>query len=288
LAAIVSFAASFLITPKYKSFAILYPVNLPTFSEESNTEQMLQLIQSMDIRNNVFKNFDLAKHYKIDTINPHWYSYLNLEFEANVSFSKTEFEAVELKVFDKDPSIAKQMVDSIIFYYNNKVRLMHREKHEEVVGLKKLLLSRLENEIDSLEKIKDEHQSKYGIFDYGTQSKETNRRFIKLVAEGKDNSQPATKLNEMITNLKLKGIENDEVSSKLWSARNAYNNAKVELENEIVEVNKIITYCQVVTSPFEADKKSSPIRWLIVLFSTLAALLIAIITITVVESRKHK
>ncbi|OFX18812.1 MAG: hypothetical protein A2033_11140 [Bacteroidetes bacterium GWA2_31_9] len=286
IAAIVSYAATYLITPKFKSEAILYPVNLPTFSTESNTEQMQQIIESMDIREKIFLTFDLAAHYEIDTAEKYWFTTLNKEFESNVSVSKTQFDAVQIEVFDKDPQIASNMIDSIIQYYNETVRRMHRQKHEEVVVLKKEMLDKVTREIDSLEAIKKEHQVQFGIFDYGTQSKEVTKRYVKLLSEGRGGSQPANEIHTIIDNLSKKGIENDKVSSLLWSARNIYNNTKVEYENEVIEVQKEITYAQFVTKPFPADKKSSPIRMIYVLFSCIATLVAAIIFITFIESKK--
>src|SRR4051812_40518935 len=45
------------IKPKYKSFAIVYPSNLKPYSTESETEQMLQLFRSADVRNDVIRKF---------------------------------------------------------------------------------------------------------------------------------------------------------------------------------------------------------------------------------------
>ena len=103
--------------------------------------------------------FNLAAHYEIDTAEKYWFTTLNKEFESNVSVSKTQFDAVQIEVFDKDPQIASNMIDSIIQYYNETVRRMHREKHEEVVTLKKLLLNKVTREVDSLEAIKRSHQT---------------------------------------------------------------------------------------------------------------------------------
>lgn len=286
IAAIISYSATYLITPMYKSEAILYPVNLPTFSTESNTEQMQEIISSMDVRKKIFKAFDLATHYEIDTTEKYWFTALNKEFENNVWYSKTKFDAVMVGALDKDPLIACSMIDSIVYYYNEKVRTMHREKHEEVVALKKLLLVKAIREIDSLEAIKKEHQTNYGIFDYGTQSKEATRRYVKLLSEGKGTSQPANEVHLIIDNLAKKGIENDEVSSLLWAARNLYNSTKLELENEIIEVQKEISYAQFVTHPLPADKKYSPIRMVYVIFSCIATFVASIIVITIIESKK--
>jgi len=69
VASIVSFAASFLIKEKYKSNAIVYPVNLYQNSEESPSEQLLQYFLSDDIKYKLAKDFNLFSRYGIDTIN---------------------------------------------------------------------------------------------------------------------------------------------------------------------------------------------------------------------------
>ena len=63
----VIFSGSIFITPLFKSNAVVYPANIASYSDESETEQMLQIFQSRDIKDSVIKKFDLAKHYKIDS-----------------------------------------------------------------------------------------------------------------------------------------------------------------------------------------------------------------------------
>jgi len=55
------FSGSYFITPKYKSYAVVYPANISPYSDESATEQMLQILQSKDIKDSVIKEFDLSK-----------------------------------------------------------------------------------------------------------------------------------------------------------------------------------------------------------------------------------
>ena len=123
------FSSPYFISPKYKSQAIIYPVNLVLYSEETPTEQMLQILNSLDIRNQLFRDFRLAEHYQIDTTAPTFYTTLNYEFDGNIKFQKTEYESVEIEVLDTDPKMACQMVDSIISYYNDKVCSLHRLKN---------------------------------------------------------------------------------------------------------------------------------------------------------------
>ena len=58
-AAVISFGASFLIKDKYKSEAVIYPVNLFPNSEESSSEQLLQYLLSEDVKYKLAKDFKL-------------------------------------------------------------------------------------------------------------------------------------------------------------------------------------------------------------------------------------
>ncbi len=54
------FSGPAFITPKYKSSARMYPVNLATMSTESESEQMLEIINSNDIKFRMFDAFRLG------------------------------------------------------------------------------------------------------------------------------------------------------------------------------------------------------------------------------------
>jgi hypothetical protein len=49
--------------------------------------------------------------------------------------------------------------------------------------------------------------------------------------------------------------------------------------------NADMTYSNMITRPFVADKKSYPIRWLIVVVVTIAAFVFAMLAILIIEKR---
>jgi len=51
----VFFSSSIFITPLFKSYAVVYPSNVSPYSNESETEQMMQIMQSKDIRDSIIK-----------------------------------------------------------------------------------------------------------------------------------------------------------------------------------------------------------------------------------------
>src|SRR5207237_10327913 len=86
-------------------------------------------------------------------------------------------------------------------------------------------------------------------------------------------------IKNMIANLQDKGGEFFELNEHLGRVRSSYDDLKVGYENALKDVNKQLTYSNVVTHPIPADKKSYPIRWLIVLLSVAGALFFSFMVI---------
>ena len=142
IASIIFSGPSF-IKPKFKSFAIVYPSNLIAYSTESSTEQMLQMLQSSDVRQQIINSFHLMNHYEIDSSkNMHANSEVINIYNDNVTINKTEYESVQIEVWDTDPVLAAAMADSIIVLGDKKIRSVQREKAEEVLVIAKNQLDR--------------------------------------------------------------------------------------------------------------------------------------------------
>src|ERR1051326_2895835 len=112
------FSSPFFIKPKYKSFAVIYPSNLTPYSQESTTEQMLQLFQSDSIFNHVVNHFHLVQHYKLDSASSSIHNELLGIYNENVSIKKTEYEAVKIEVLDEDANVACNMINEMINAFN--------------------------------------------------------------------------------------------------------------------------------------------------------------------------
>ncbi|MFM2207631.1 MAG: hypothetical protein RL213_1606 [Bacteroidota bacterium] len=284
-AAAAIFSSSFFMPPRYKSFALVYPSNLIAYSNESPTEQMLQIAQSSEIRNKVIQAFDLYKHYGIDTTrNTHYQTDAIGQFEENVSIRKTEYESMEITAYDTDPLIASRIVDSIIHYFNQKARQLQMEKSLEVLIINRDQLQMKKAEMDSMEAELKILRHEYGILDYKAQSERALEGYFRILASG--NSRGVKEAEDMISALREKGGAFNELSEHLWRVRGTYNDLKVEYDNAYRDVYKILTYTNVVTKPQPADKKSFPIRWLIVLISVSSSVLFAYIVLLVIDSRK--
>ena len=281
----VVLSSPIVITPKFKSYAVIYPANILSYSEESETEQMLQFLQSRDIRDHLIAKYDLAQRYKIDSSYKYFQSTIIYEYSKNVKISKTPYESVLIEVFDSDPQVACDMVNDIIYFFNEKMLQTHREKFGEVVDFLQQRLDSKRAEIDSILIVHDDLRINCGIIDFPNQSREVVRGFLRTV----DGNNAAANINtkevlELKKNLELYGGEWIFYNDRLYNLVDEYSKIKIDLDEANMDFNKEITYANIVSAPFPADKKAYPVRWIIVTISAIGALLLFVVIVMVLEN----
>jgi capsular polysaccharide biosynthesis protein len=282
------FSSSLFIRPKFKSTARIYPsFNIYTYSDESESEQLLEICNSQDIKFKVIDAFNLSEVYKINKQDPFYQTYILGEFNDNVSFKKTEYETVEISVLDTDPKRACSMCDSIISFVNAKINSLHRVKFEEVVRSSENGLKKINHEIDSLEQKLNFLRGTYKILDYESQSAQITKGMVKVLSEGKKNTAGGKELEQWMKNLQEKGGEYELLAKEQKNSISERDSIKTVYDRSMSNVKSNLVFGHKVQSPVPADKKSYPVRWLIVLMSTFAALFAAMLVILVLENQKN-
>jgi capsular polysaccharide biosynthesis protein len=131
-AIVLSAIVSFLIPEKYKATVILFPSSTSSiskalladnqsgskndimrFGEEEDAEQLLQILNSDEIRNKIVEKYDLLQHYKIDPEGKFKNTDLINKYHDNISFKRTEFMSVKIEVLDENPQIAADIANDI-------------------------------------------------------------------------------------------------------------------------------------------------------------------------------
>lgn len=276
-------SSEWVIKPKYSSTAVLYPSNLIPYSEETPSEQLLQLFQSSDVRARMIKAFNLAGHYNIDTTSRSARTSLLLTYDENVDIRKTEFESVKIEILDTDPVRAAQMVDSIIHFVDLKARALQRQKTGEVVLIFKEQLIHKQKQMDSLEVALKNLRVKYGLLDYKAQTKEVTKSYMKSIGGSR-----SRELDTIVNNLQEKGGELVSATELLDKVRGDYADIRSEYDKALSDLKKELTYSNVVTKPFVADTKSYPVRWLVVLVFLASSLVLAFLLFILFESRQKR
>ncbi len=278
------FSSPIFITPLFKSNCVLYPSNISPYSDESETEQSVQIFQSRDIRDSLVKKFNLAKHWGIDSSYKHFESTLVWEYSQRVHVSKTPYEAVEIEILDQDPIMARDLINAMLDAYNRKIRAMHKSKFGEVVNNYNFIMGVRKNYLDSLKSKAQELGVSYGLLEYQSQTREVVRAYLSTGG----GSVRSAEAKAMKKNLEEKGGEIQLLSEMMRSESDAFSTIKLDADRALLDYNRDYTYVNILSKPFVADKKSYPIRWLIVVFSTFAALFMAILIIGLIERSKFR
>ena len=271
------FSSSKFITPLYKSVAVAYPANISPYSDESETEQMLEIINSASIMDSIVEKYNLWEDYKINKADQFAKTYMINEYRSKVKIGKTPNEAVSISVMDKDPFVACDIAKDILNFYDQKVHDLHTSKVAEVVDMYDMQLKMKQQDIDSLKQALTDLATNYGVLNYSGQLREVTRGFI----------NGSNKANELKQNLEQYGADAVDLETKIIAEANTYSLIKKDYEQNLRFFNSHLTYSNIVTEPFPADKKSFPVRWVVVALCGLGALLLSIVVIFVIENRKR-
>lgn len=278
------FSSEFFIKPRYKSFAIIYPSNIIPYSSETPSEQLLQLLESSDIRNSVVSKFKLAAHYNIDTTSKSGLFDLIAAYQSNVEVRRTQFNSIEIKVFDTDAQIACDMVIEIINALNLKARNLQREKTKEVLAIVSNQLLVKKKQVDSVNSILQELRVKYQLLDYEVQVKEVTKSYLKALSSGA-RKESLKDIDALMRNLEEKGGEYYQMKETFDIVLESYNTSKLDYDKVMSDLNKILTYSNIVSKPYPADKKSYPIRWVIVAVSVVSTNLLLLFILTIMGKK---
>ena len=280
LTGIAGIVISYFVKPKYESVAVMYPTNVLPYSEESETEQVLQIFQSTDIRNEVIEKLDLYDHYKISREDPLGAYFVNSDWSENVSISRTPNDAVKIRVLDTDPQMACDIVNAIIDEYNLFTRQTHKSKFQEAIELFDRQRARKLMMMDSL-KIEIKKYNEMGIYDVPFQAKELAAALLK--------GGNTAKIAEMQKVFNEHSGDYMILSAWLEGEMLGVMDFLTRYDNAYIEYDRVFTHVSVISSPEVAQKRYSPVRWVYATLFTLGGFLMTLLTIGAIEAiRKEK
>lgn len=287
IAAIVSLVVSspMIMKPRFKSVAVVYPSNIAPYSDESETEQMLQWLTSKDVRDSVINHFDLSKHYGIAPSYKYYASTMAYLYDKNVKITKTQFESVEITVTDREAKVACDMVNAIVKYTNMKIRATHHIKYQEVVESFRRELKLKKAEIDSVKSVMHDLSSTYGIYEILGQSQEITRGELRTV-DGNGSAINSKEVQKLKDGMMEKGGDLLFLSTRIKDLANEYSELSLKSDIANYDAHKAYTFISIVSPATVADKKSYPKRLLVMFYFVAGTLLFSLITISVIEQRR--
>ncbi len=255
------------------------------YSHESPTEQMIEFLNSADIKNRVIDKFDLRRHYDIPTDNKPFRDKLYAKYDRNVTVKPTEYGAVEITVYDISPDTAYQLVNGILEVLNQKVEEVQKEKSMEVVDMWTTQLTTKKHQIDSMSNLSKQLSTQYGLLEYESQTREVSRAYYQSLSAGKGSKQ-YDETAQQIKNLEDHGVEFRVLNQHIESAMLDYASMESKYEDAKKDLNKHFTFWNQVSAPFKPDSYSYPLRSLIIIGSCFAAFVFSILAIRALEKIK--
>lgn len=294
----VLFSSPLFITPLYKSTAILYPTSsnsiskvlisttyqsnkdILEFGESEQTEQMLQVLNSNRIRDKVIERYHLMDHYGIKPDSRYPYTKLNKLYDSRIRFRRTEYNAVKIIVMDSDPALAAQIANDIAELYDSTMNAMQKEVAVKAFQLVEAEYNSLCSEMAALEDSLNTLRA-LGVFDYESQVEMLSQQLA--VELGKGNKQGVKNIQDYLDVLAQFGGAYYAISEKLDHDRLQLSLVKTKYEEAKVDATEDVPHKFLVTSAFQAEHKTYPIRWIIVTITVLATFVLLLLALSLME-----
>lgn len=175
----VSIVASLLVTPRFKSSAILFPTNSNRLSKailaerysldfmdygiERDCEYAIQILLSQSMEDDVCSHFKMMEHYGISTEDSHKYFKLHEAYRSNVSVKRTEYLGVEISVLDVDPQWAADIANFMASNYDTLTGRIHQDRSRDAYHIMQDVCAELEADIRSLEDTLRKDRNRFGV-----------------------------------------------------------------------------------------------------------------------------
>lgn len=280
LAGIASIVISLMITPMFQSTVIMFPAsnasvskdllsqnysgrqNVHGFGEEEQAEQLLQILNSEPIRGRIIQKYNLMEHYEIEADAKYPLTELYDQYRSNISFRLTEFMSVEIAVMDHDPEYAANIANDISDLVDTVYNSMKKERALEAFKLV-------------------EREYSEAAANLATLRDSMNLLSKEVSADLKTSGDPS---NNLIKALSENGALYLTMISLVRSETQMVSELSLRYKEARLEAEQNLSHKFVVEQAYPSEKKAYPKKSLIVIVSTLASLLFALIVLIIIDN----
>lgn len=300
VAFVVSTIAAFLITPKFKATAIIFPPvanqaskelitdnkqeGLTVFGETEEAEQFLQIITSRTLKDSVINRLNLAEYWDIKPTDKQVKHKVYSKFYQNIRTKPTQYQSIVIEVMDRDPEMAAKIANAVVDISDT---LMRSAKSQ--VAKKALIALEMQYE-EGLKELKAAEDSltmvmQHGVVHLKKQSEQYYKDYSKaLLANDK---RAIDIIEKQIKPLQQYGGKYERYRNEIQDLALQITELKLSLKVLRIEAAQSIPSQFVIDRAIATDKKAYPKRSIIIIISTLASLFFAVFAIVFAEFIKH-
>jgi len=288
---VCSIVVSLLLTPIYRSTAVVFPAATSTvsfseqrnakaasmdFGEEEQAEQLVQILQSSRIRDKIVEQFDLMEHYNISPSDPNKHFKLIEKYNDHFLFVRTRYGSIQIDVLDREPELAADMANKIVDLIDTVKNEMIRERTLPAFEINKRKKEQMEDDREFVLAKLD------SLAELGVVSLEGRTNLFQAYVDSKSAAEKAEIKKTIDVNLKygsdfdgLEFIRNEKIM-KLEEFMVSYEQAESD-------ANTDFNHKFVVERAVVADKKDKPKRMIIVLLATIGSFVFMVFALLIKE-----
>lgn len=293
--AIVSLVVSLLMTPIFRSTAIVFPTATSTvsfselstakagamdFGEEEQAEQLVQILQSSKIRDMIVEEYDLYKHYDIDDSDKNRRFKLMEQYNSNFNFVRTRYGSIQIDVLDEDPELAAKMANKVVDLIDTVKNEMLQQRTSEAFKVSQRKRKMLQFELDSISAKIDSLasigvmsiDSRAGLYQALVDANNANEKIE--IKEKLEINEKYGSVYDQLEHLRREKITNMEVFMATYEQTESDANAKLN--------HKFVVEQAVV-----ADKKDKPKRSIVVILGTIGAFVFIVFALLLREKLRE-
>ena len=302
VAAVAAFVCSCFIKPKYKSTAIVYAprtnsiskilladetnnerLDIKAYAIEEETEQMMEILGSREIKDALIRKFNLMKHYSLTENDKYWQTRLYKYVEENMEIKRTKFGAISITYEDWDPQFACEITNEIVCQLDS---LKHQIEYDRAAAAYATLQKQFEDVNAEIQRVDDSIQMimEHGVYDFESQSERVTQQWAIAVSKGDVAAQE--RLKAELEKLSTWGPRAEALHDVQFSFREYQSLVKQKMMDAKVDMDNNIPTKFVVQHAIASDKKAYPKKSLITVVAAVSALILAVIVLLVMENLK--
>jgi hypothetical protein len=305
------FSSPFFIKPKYKSTVIFYPTTtnsisraiLPEvgqraqdaleFGAEEEAEKALQILQSSKLRDRLVIQFNLLNHYRINPEKERYpYTKLEKKLDGNIKVSRTRYLSIKIDVLDESPEMAAKIATGIANLYDTIKSEINLERAISALEIVERAHKSKEEMINGLHTQMQEIGRK-GVINYEEQAKSIQEALIlagggSLSGNSGTGAKKGAKAIEELMEQQNKLVEFGglylSIVDKIKLEEEKLSDIKAKLDRARIDVEEVMSHQFRVSDATPAEKKSYPVRWLIVVVSLFSSIIVATLVLALYQN----
>jgi capsular polysaccharide biosynthesis protein len=298
-AAILSIIISspLVIKPKFKSTAVFYPSTNNSisnalladsrvtqkdpleFGEQVAAQQYVQILESDVLKSRVIRQFNLAEHYKIPADDKEINFKVGKLYAKNISTKKTPYASIEVNVLDEDPQMAANIANGVVSILDSVKTEVQKRVALQALAIIENEYKRKEEEVNTI-KTRMRELGEKGVYFYEEQSK--------AITEVMGKVGPNDFVIKQQKALSMYGAESKFLYGTLELQVEQLNELKKKFDQAKIDVDARLSNVFILQTASAAERKTYPIRWMIVVGSIIGTFVMSCIVLLFIEKFREQ